>query len=40
VIRPSRVTMFAACVAFLAAAGTAVAQQVPPSLYRQMRWRM
>jgi photosystem II stability/assembly factor-like uncharacterized protein len=33
-------TMFAVCVAFLAAAGTAVAQQVPLPLYQQLRWRM
>ena len=40
-IRLPRVTMFAAaCLSLLLLAGAAVAQQIPTSLYQQMRWRM
>ncbi|HKW67325.1 MAG TPA: hypothetical protein VJP04_08565 [Terriglobales bacterium] len=40
-IRLPRVSTFAvACLALFALAGTAVAQQIPTSMYQQMRWRM
>ena len=40
-IRLARVTMYAVtCLAFFALLATAVAQQIPSSMYQQMRWRM
>ncbi|HEV2117511.1 MAG TPA: glycoside hydrolase, partial [Terriglobales bacterium] len=40
-IRLARVTMLAvACLTLFALAATALAQQIPPSMYQQLRWRM
>src|SRR5690348_13276105 len=41
VIRLARVAMLAVtCLTLFALLATAVAQQIPPSMYQQMRWRM